>query len=121
MTSERRTGPVLVSRALLRAAAIVDADYPPAHWDVLLVLFGRGLRPNDTESIDLVRERLLPRILAFGYAQFADPPGTVSDGPLIKEMEKAFMAERRVLTTYLAHEGEFAAVFAARVEALVAG
>ena len=120
MSLRQRRGCIILPRALQRVVDIAEGDYSVGDWDILVVLFSAGLPRNDRDSVHLLRERLLPEIVAFGYAQLLDPSGRSSDGPLIQDLEDAFRGDPRMVTTYLRAEGDFARAFGARVDAIVA-
>ena len=122
MTASKGRGATFLLGALRRCAEIAEA-YPADEWDILVVLFSDGdtwSRENNLESIALVRERLLPSVVAFGYAQFTDPPGLVCNGQLIIDMTSALGGERRVVATDLTNEGDFVRAFVPRAESLIA-
>ncbi len=117
--SSKQTGGTMISAALVRCAEIVEADYAPADWDVFAALFtdGDNLSPEDTlKCIDLLRDRLLPRLVVFGLAQFRNPYG---EGAFITDLGKHLGADPRVVSTFLTNEGDLVRTIQARVESLV--
>lgn len=95
----REAGGTAISSAYQLAADVIAADYPAEAWNVYVFHFSDGdnLGQRDNElSIQLVRERLLPRLNQFGYAQTESAYGS---GRFFTILAEAFADEERVVLT----------------------
>jgi uncharacterized protein len=96
----RESGGTKISTAYLLAADLIEADFPPADWNVYLFHFSDGdnLSSSDNDlCFNLLRERLLPAANLFGYAQVESRAGSgVFLGALTENVEADNLVVSRV-------------------------
>ena len=85
----RESGGTRISSAYNLANSIIDADHPPADWNIYVLHFSDGDNwgEDNRHSINLLRNQLLPKCNLFGYGQVESPYGS---GEFIRELEEAF-------------------------------
>jgi len=86
----KESGGTMISSAYQAAADLIDAEYPPNLWNIYVFHFSDGdnwSREDTQKCIQLLRERLLPRINLFGYGQVKSPYGS---GQFLHELQEAF-------------------------------
>jgi uncharacterized protein len=106
-----------VSKALTSCERIILREGRGAQ-ELCVVLFSDGdnWSLEDTlTSIDIIRERLLPRVTLFAYAQLAMPYGK---GALLGDLGSAFAHEPRVLLVELRRRDDFAQAFVQGLDVL---
>jgi uncharacterized protein len=74
----RESGGTKISSAYEMADKIIDARYPPDQWNVYAFHFSDGDNWGDDTShcIDVLNQRLLPKLNLFGYGQVESPYGS---------------------------------------------
>jgi uncharacterized sporulation protein YeaH/YhbH (DUF444 family) len=74
----RESGGTKISSAYNLADRIITARYPPEGWNVYAFHFSDGDNWGDDipQCIDLLQERLLPKLNLFGYGQVESPYGS---------------------------------------------
>src|SRR5205085_2697524 len=82
-------GGTRISSAYNLANKIIDADHPPADWNVYVLHFSDGDNwgEDNRHCINLLRDHLLPKCNLFGYGQVESPYGS---GEFYRELEEAF-------------------------------
>lgn len=112
LLTTRASGGTRISAALVRCAEIIESDYDTLAWDVLAVLFtdGDNWSPaNNVECIEILRDRLLPRVVAFGIAEFPETPYVLRAAQFARDTEQHLGMDRRVVIATLTDRGDFAA------------
>lgn len=95
----REAGGTAISAAYELAAKIIDDDYPSDVWNIYPFHFSDGdnLGQKDNEtSVRIVREKLMPRVNQFGYAQTESAYGS---GRFFSVLAEAFADDDRVVLT----------------------
>lgn len=74
----RESGGTKISAAYELADRIIDARYPPSEWNLYAFHFSDGDNWGDDtpKCIDLLSDRLLPKLNLFGYGQVESPYGS---------------------------------------------
>lgn len=74
----RESGGTRISTAYALADKIIDQRYPPSDWNLYAFHFSDGDNWGDDipTCVDLLRNRLLPKLNLFGYAQVESPYGS---------------------------------------------
>jgi hypothetical protein len=93
----RESGGTLISSAYKTVEAILDADYPADEWNVYVFQFSDGdnWSASDTKlCMELLHERLLPRINLFAYGQVESEYGS---GQFIGDLREAWGDDERVV------------------------
>jgi uncharacterized sporulation protein YeaH/YhbH (DUF444 family) len=74
----RESGGTKISSAYELADQVISARYPPSDWNVYAFHFSDGDNWGDDtpKCIDLLTDRLLPRLNLFGYGQVESPYGS---------------------------------------------
>ena len=85
----RESGGTRISSAYNLANKIIDADHPPADWNIYVLHFSDGDNwgEDNRQCINLLRDQLLPKCNLFGYGQVESPYGS---GEFYRELEEAF-------------------------------
>ena len=85
----RESGGTRISSAYTLANKIIDADHPPADWNVYVLHFSDGDNwgEDNRQCISLLRDQILPKCNLFGYGQVESPYGS---GEFYRELEEAF-------------------------------
>jgi uncharacterized protein len=98
----RESGGTMISTAYKLCADIIDKHYPVENWNIYPFHFSDG----DNWSIDdtrlcmqLIRDRILPKVNQFGYGQVHSPYGT---GQFIKDIKDAFGKNEKVVLSEIA-------------------
>ncbi|MBX3182278.1 MAG: DUF444 family protein [Polyangiaceae bacterium] len=95
----RESGGTMISSAYKLAAELIDNHYPPAEWNIYPFHFSDGdnWSMDDTLlSVELMKQRLLPRVNQFGYGQVESPYGS---GQFVNDLREHFADEPRVVTS----------------------
>ena len=74
----RESGGTKISSAYILADKIINARYPPDQWNVYAFHFSDGDNwGDDTEHcLEILKEKLLPKVNLFGYGQVESPYGS---------------------------------------------
>jgi uncharacterized protein len=74
----RESGGTKISSAYVLADKIITARYPPEQWNVYAFHFSDGDNWGDDipHCIEILQEKLLPRLNLFGYGQVESPYGS---------------------------------------------
>ncbi len=74
----RESGGTRISSAYDLADKIIDARYPPSEWNIYAFHFSDGDNWGDDipHCIELLTEKLLPKLNLFGYGQVESPYGS---------------------------------------------
>jgi hypothetical protein len=86
----RESGGTLISSAYKLAMEIIDKDYPASEWNIYPFHFSDGdnWSQSDTRTcMSLLRDRMLPVVNQFSYAQVDSQYGS---GQFIKDLKEAF-------------------------------
>ena len=85
----RESGGTRISSAYNLANKIIDAEHPPADWNIYVLHFSDGDNwgEDNRQCISLLRDQLLPKCNLFGYGQVESPYGS---GEFYRELEEAF-------------------------------
>ncbi len=95
----RESGGTMISSAYKLAGQIIDDHYPPDEWNIYPFHFSDGdnWSMDDTLAcVEILREKLLPRVNMFAYGQVESPYGS---GQFIKDLRDHFGKDERVLTS----------------------
>ncbi|WP_373044596.1 DUF444 family protein [Vulgatibacter sp.] len=98
----RESGGTMISSAYRLAADIIDHEYPPHAWNTYVFHFSDGdnWSADDTRlCVDVVRERMLPKVNLFAYGQVESPYGS---GQFIKDLRENFQEDERVALSEIA-------------------
>ena len=93
----RESGGTLISTAYKLAVQIMEADYPPADWNIYLFHFSDGdnWSGSDTRTcMKLLQEKMLPAANLFGYGQVDSDYGS---GQFYTDLREAFPSDERVI------------------------
>ncbi len=93
----RESGGTLISSAYKTVEAILDADYPAEEWNVYVFQFSDGDNWSTSDTrlcLELLREKLLPRVNLFAYGQVESEYGS---GQFIGDLREGFEADERVV------------------------
>ena len=85
----RESGGTRISSAYKVAADVVSANFPVSEWNIYFFQFSDGDNwgEDNTTSLGLLREKLLPACNLFCYGQVESPYGS---GEYIRSLEKEF-------------------------------
>jgi uncharacterized sporulation protein YeaH/YhbH (DUF444 family) len=85
----RESGGTRISSAYRLANRLIDADHPPADWNIYVLHFSDGDNwgEDNRHCTTLLRDELLPKCNLFGYGQVESPYGS---GEFLRELEDAF-------------------------------
>jgi sporulation protein YhbH len=88
----RESGGTRISSAYRLAHKIIEAEHPPADWNIYVLHFSDGDNwgEDNRHCVELLRNGLLPKCNLFGYGQVESPYGS---GEFIRELEDAFESE----------------------------
>jgi len=91
----RESGGTKISSAYILADKVITARYPPDQWNVYAFHFSDGDNWGDDipHCMDILQEKLLPRVNLFGYGQVESPYGS---GEFYRELEEAFEDEENL-------------------------
>ena len=84
----RENGGTRISSAYKVCTEIIDEHYSPAEWNIYVLHFtdGDNWGEDDEEALSLLREKILPNVNLFGYAQVVSPYGS---GRFMEELQTA--------------------------------
>ncbi len=85
----RESGGTRISSAYALANKIIEANHPPADWNIYVLHFSDGDNwgEDNRHCIGLLRDAILPKSNLFGYGQVESPYGS---GEFYRELEEAF-------------------------------
>jgi sporulation protein YhbH len=85
----RESGGTRISSAYKVCADLIDKSFPPDDWNIYCFQFSDGDNwgEDNRQAIQMLRERLLPRINLFCYGQVES---TYGSGEFLKALENAF-------------------------------
>lgn len=88
----RESGGTKISSAYLLAQQILEKRYPPAEWNSYLFHFSDGDNWGDDipVCVELLKNKLLPNVNLFGYAQVESPYGSGDFFDYINELSGRF-------------------------------
>jgi uncharacterized sporulation protein YeaH/YhbH (DUF444 family) len=94
----RESGGTKISAAYELADRIIDARYPPSEWNVYAFHFSDGDNWGDDtpKCIDLLTDRMLPKLNLFGYGQVESPYGS---GEFFDYVHELVGEEKNVVTS----------------------
>jgi uncharacterized protein len=95
----RESGGTMISSAYKLCAQTVDDHYPPDEWNIYPFHFSDGDNWSMDDTllcIDILKNRLLPRINMFAYGQVESPYGS---GQFIKDLREHLGGDERVVTS----------------------
>ena len=84
----RESGGTKISSAYELAVNLIDKKYPPDQWNIYAFHFSDGDNWGDDipRCMELLTEKLLPKVNLFGYGQVESPYGSGEFYEYIKEM-----------------------------------
>src|SRR6202045_3065452 len=84
----RESGGTKISSAYTLANKIIDARYPPDQWNIYAFHFSDGDNWGDDipHCLEILQQKLLPRVNLFGYGQVESPYGSGEFYEYIHEM-----------------------------------
>src|ERR1044072_7484179 len=98
--ASRESGGTKISSAYSLADKIITARYPPPAWKIYAFHFSHGDNWGDDipTCMEILQEKLLPRVNLFGYGQVESPYGSGEFYEYIHEMvgEKPNVVASRV-------------------------
>jgi uncharacterized sporulation protein YeaH/YhbH (DUF444 family) len=88
----RESGGTRISSAYALCNSLIDAEHPPADWNIYVLHFSDGDNwgEDNRHCITLLRDQILPKVNLFGYGQVESPYGS---GEFYRELEDAFDEE----------------------------
>jgi uncharacterized protein len=95
----RESGGTMISSAYKLCAKIIEEDYPASSWNIYPFHFSDGDNWSAEDSrlcIQILNERILPRVNQFSYGQVESPYGS---GQFIKDLKENFAKDERVSTS----------------------
>ncbi|MBN1335942.1 MAG: DUF444 family protein [Deltaproteobacteria bacterium] len=95
----KESGGTLISSAYREAVRILEADYPPADWNIYVFQFSDGdnWSTADTQAcLEILGQKILPVANLFGYGQVDSEYGS---GQFHKDLEASFGSDERVVLT----------------------
>jgi sporulation protein YhbH len=95
----RESGGTMISSAYKLCAQLVDDHYPPEEWNIYPFHFSDGDNWSMDDTllcVQLLKEKLLPRVNMFAYGQVESPYGS---GQFVKDLREHFGKDERVVTS----------------------
>lgn len=95
----RESGGTMISSAYSLCAELIDQHYPADQWNIYPFHFSDGdnWSSEDTKiSVDLLKERILPKANVFFYGQVESPYGS---GQFIKDLHENFEGNPAIITS----------------------
>ena len=92
----RESGGTMISSAYRLCADIIDKEYPADEWNIYPFHFSDGdnWSVDDTRHcVDILRERILPKVNQFSYGQVESPYGS---GQFIKDLREQLQGQSKV-------------------------
>ncbi len=93
----RESGGTLISSAYELCLRILESDYPASDWNIYPFHFSDGDNWSQSDTrrcLELVRDRMVPMVNQFSYAQVESQYGS---GQFIKDLAEAFASEDKVM------------------------
>ena len=92
----RESGGTRISSAYKVCASLIDQVFPPSQWNIYCFQFSDGDNwgEDNSESLELLREKLVPHVNLFCYGQVESPYGS---GEFIRSLESAFSEDHETL------------------------
>jgi sporulation protein YhbH len=92
----RESGGTRISSAYKVCGALIDQEFPPSEWNIYVFQFSDGDNwgEDNSESLELLRETLVPRVNLYCYGQVESPYGS---GEFIRSLESAFGEDHETL------------------------
>ena len=92
----RESGGTRISSAYKVCAGLLDQEFPPSEWNIYVFQFSDGDNwgEDNSESLELLRESLVPRVNLYCYGQVESPYGS---GEFIRSLESAFGEDHETL------------------------
>jgi uncharacterized sporulation protein YeaH/YhbH (DUF444 family) len=106
----RENGGTRISSAYKVTTEIIERQYPSSEWNIYVLHFtdGDNWGEDDETALSLLREKILPNVNLFGYAQVASPYGS---GRFMEELQTAMEdAENVALSEIPGKEGILASI-----------
>jgi uncharacterized sporulation protein YeaH/YhbH (DUF444 family) len=84
----RENGGTRISSAYKAATEVIDRNYPASEWNIYVLHFtdGDNWGEDDEQALSLLRDKILPTVNLFGYAQVVSPYGS---GRFMEELQTA--------------------------------
>jgi uncharacterized protein len=95
----RESGGTMISSAYKLCAKMIEADYPPAEWNIYPFHFSDGdnWSVDDTVTcVELLQGQILPASNQFSYGQVESPYGS---GQFIKDLQEHFGDREELVTS----------------------
>jgi sporulation protein YhbH len=95
----RESGGTMISSAYKLAGQLIDDHYPPEEWNIYPFHFSDGDNWSMDDTllcVQLLKEKLLPRVNMFAYGQVESPYGS---GQFVKDLREHFGQDQRVVTS----------------------
>jgi hypothetical protein len=95
----RESGGTMISSAYKLCSKIIDDHFPPEEWNIYPFHFSDGDNWSMDDTllcIDLLKNKLLPRVNMFAYGQVESPYGS---GQFIKDLREHLGKDDRVVTS----------------------
>jgi len=91
----RENGGTRISSAYKLCTDVINEHYPSAEWNTYVLHFtdGDNWGEDDEQALSLLREKILPNVNLFGYAQVVSPYGS---GRFMEELQSAVGDEENV-------------------------
>lgn len=99
----REAGGTMISSAYKLCAELIEKEYPESDWNIYPFHFSDGdnWSPDDTrEAIEVLRNRIIPRVNQFAYGQVRSPYGS---GQFLRDLSAAFPEEEVIVTAEIAN------------------
>jgi len=92
----RESGGTRISSAYRVASELVDREFPASEWNIYFFQFSDGDNwgEDNTQSLELLKQRLLPACNLFCYGQVESPYGS---GEYIRSLEQEFGTDHEQL------------------------
>lgn len=93
----RESGGTMISSAYKVCIDIIEADYPPADWNIYPFHFSDGdnWSADDTrQSLEMLEKKIVPSSNMFGYGQVHSPYGS---GQFIRDLRSRFTTDDQVI------------------------
>ena len=97
--STRESGGTMISSAYKLCAQIIEADYPPAQWNIYPFHFSDGDNWSVDDTllcVELLKKTLLPVSNVFCYGQVESPYGS---GQFIKDLKEHLKNDGQLITS----------------------
>jgi sporulation protein YhbH len=95
----RESGGTMISSAYKLCSQLIDERYTPEEWNIYPFHFSDGDNWSMDDTllcVDLLKNKLLPRVNMFAYGQVESPYGS---GQFVKDLREHFGRDDRVVTS----------------------